>query len=548
MSYRVSEDFYRLADDNSLSQFRTLFWGNDTLFNDKSSELAISPALADFCLLFRNIPKSGEPIKIYVRKQYKELYDYLVERARDIAKAGCIVIGSPGIGKSVFNLYALARRLASRKITIFTVSPVDKNTPPSNYILDAEGVFRLKSPNPEDPFFPRSQDPVWRLHDSTARSTEPSQIFLSSFLVFTVSPDSSRFDSLRKVLTIPFWYMEPWKREELTDFLAKYGQKFDQDVYDVSGPCIHDYMKCMEAEGLKQFQLDALGAIQRLNLRQVIHVVQNLADNELTTHAELSHRVFVCYRRDSVVRDSYLTVKSRWIHAEFLKLRPKLELKEAENLFVSLNRSGALAGFSFELLAKTYLSGNQPKAQQRMVVGDLQELEAAEGSRKYTIGQLTSADTFHPQERKVQAFHTLADMSFTDEHFYLPVSKTNLFFDAVAFETTGKPRKKAKTKTRLVVWVFQFSVTKMRDTDSNLGYSLLDQIREQAEKDNMLSEFRYVLVVPVSTLGNVSWQLPADETLADIEAPEKKHHGTRGGIAKLCKWIPGKVFVQYLHI
>ncbi|KAK7451286.1 hypothetical protein VKT23_012626 [Stygiomarasmius scandens] len=320
------------------------------------------------------------------------LYDYL----EVIPVRGVVVVGSPGIGKSLFNLYALARRLADGKVTVFTASPkVSGQGAGASYVFDNE-------------------DLVWCLHDSTAPAIQPALTFQKTFLAFAASP-GSRFDGWIS-LGITFWHMDPWEPEELCDYFEKHQEKFSQDVYDVSGPCIRDYIRCCNPYTREAFEAHLREALLGLDMKAVVQLSHIVSDKEIPLQAtRYSHRVFVCYKQEDTVQRCFIRIKSPWIWDLFLARQTRLQLDEAKVMFLACDRSGAMGAFAFESLGIRILSGQAPDTN---LVGQFMQLKLDPNSPRKYISPSSSAYAFCITKRDVVEYVNIDQISFDNEKFF----------------------------------------------------------------------------------------------------------------------------------
>ncbi|KAK7442040.1 hypothetical protein VKT23_016317 [Stygiomarasmius scandens] len=231
------------SKSQELLKFYLRFWNKKAEIDKvlQQGALDIPESLAHCCrLLFKKTAKThvasmaGAPtISIYVRKEYQLLCSHL----QSCDQPGVVVLGSPGIGKSVFNIYALARHLPEAIYVTSTSDPAEQTIP---FIFNAAGVRPLDLYEKDLGLFGFPPH-TWCLYDSTPRGVQPnSKLVEETFLVFTVAPDTSRYDGVLKQ-GFDTWYMNPWDFDEITAFLKTQHQVADKDVYNVTGGYIRDY-------------------------------------------------------------------------------------------------------------------------------------------------------------------------------------------------------------------------------------------------------------------------------------------------------------------
>ncbi|PCH42349.1 hypothetical protein WOLCODRAFT_137860, partial [Wolfiporia cocos MD-104 SS10] len=132
------------------------------------------------------------------------------------AEIGAIVIGSPGIGKSVFLIYVLALRLLARLTTILQLDNE------AVYVLNDEGVFRIDPIKKEDQLHLYIPDGTWCLIDSNQDLVRVPTIYpqlcfsCKGFILQAASPRAERVDWTKKVAQpVPRFWMAHWSLGEL---------------------------------------------------------------------------------------------------------------------------------------------------------------------------------------------------------------------------------------------------------------------------------------------------------------------------------------------
>ncbi|KAH8109905.1 hypothetical protein DFH11DRAFT_840452 [Phellopilus nigrolimitatus] len=126
---------------------------------------------------------------------------------------GVVVLGHPGIGKSLFLHFILCLRMLAGQPTIF------QSRAKNFYILNDEGVFRVDCPTQTSPyefhqFLPRS---TWYLIDSSIHLKNiPETAFeLGFFIVQAASPRKDCLEWLKKCPNASMHFMKPWSLSEL---------------------------------------------------------------------------------------------------------------------------------------------------------------------------------------------------------------------------------------------------------------------------------------------------------------------------------------------
>ncbi|THU81366.1 hypothetical protein K435DRAFT_972377 [Dendrothele bispora CBS 962.96] len=306
--------------DDAFPEFHRRWWGSQDLKNG-SEEIIISRDFARASLQFLNLVPGDEDIRVYVRDEYKNAYKYLEQ-----VEKGAVVLGSPGIGKSVFIIYALARRLEAMKPTILVTRSG------TTLVFSREGVS-VADPNTGRVGQRDAPCDCWVLHDSTLRGV-PKPWVLAYFLVFPVSPGQERYKELKNQTSMGRYYMNPWEPEELCKY---FGGPLQQDSYDHSGPIIRDYIRCQQGEGLSDFKTDIAVALLEAEWEDT--------DRMGTNPFSVCHTLFVVRRDDDPGNELHCTYdfRSVYVKRKFLEGMPLPEDKKGRAQIWALRRSSGIA-------------------------------------------------------------------------------------------------------------------------------------------------------------------------------------------------------------
>ncbi|KAF9234972.1 hypothetical protein BU15DRAFT_51971 [Melanogaster broomeanus] len=123
---------------------------------------------------------------------------------------GAVVLGQPGIGKTIFLIYALVERLRRKQPTAFQFEP-------DMYILFTENGVTTHSANDDEPL--TLWNGIWALSDSNNKTIDPAVAFLGLLGVRTIqatSPDSKRWKEWKKQYRAGLYIMDNWTLEELS--------------------------------------------------------------------------------------------------------------------------------------------------------------------------------------------------------------------------------------------------------------------------------------------------------------------------------------------
>ncbi|KAK7470115.1 hypothetical protein VKT23_001556 [Stygiomarasmius scandens] len=527
-----------LADDHPFSIFRSRFWGNQTAFDKVVEEgsLEIPPPLAASCRLFSGAP----PYSLYLREEYELLYTHLESLYAPFSR-GVVVSGSPGIGKSLFNLYALARRLAAGQPTIFVQAQL-KSHPHPKYrpvplVFDADGVFELDFARLET----NNDGSFWCLHDSTATGVIPDERLWWTFIVFTVSPDVSRYDLMLKD-NHNLWYMNPWSLPEIKAFLKSRKIVFNHHFFRTSGFLLRDYIVIVQSPNQEarrdQVQLNLANACQRIkSIPEFNDAIRGLDDPRL-----ICHRLYALWREVEPY-ECTASYRSELVKELFQEQLTTLREDEHRAVFQALGKVGITLGDIFEKLACQYLAGHV----KHNAMGPFMQFQKKKG-RKFSQPHDVQ-HTFRIRPRSHTSYMSLDSMVVDPNVFYTPADPTNEFFDAIVFEPV---------QDGVVVWVFQITDTCWRTKGSNLGYRTLKQIQAIAQ-ESIEGEgevvFKYVLVLPHGKPepSGASWTFPPDLVIlpdksVDKSADESMNESADESMDESAdkSWIPGEAFVLFL--
>jgi hypothetical protein len=159
-------------------------------------------------LLASNIPLENG---VYVRLEYINLAGRIEQYKEHYVNSlfnRCLVLGTPGIGKSTFGVYFILRHLSLRRNVAY--SALDR--PAFVYI-----TFK-------DSYHPHIGDkPIARDYITIYDGTEHAKPFIdswSSIMILLSSSRASNYNQFKKANCKRF-YMNPWSRSETLDFAEK---------------------------------------------------------------------------------------------------------------------------------------------------------------------------------------------------------------------------------------------------------------------------------------------------------------------------------------
>ncbi|THU82423.1 hypothetical protein K435DRAFT_971964 [Dendrothele bispora CBS 962.96] len=488
--------------DFSWESFRADFWGKHEKLAaaEKSRLLFLPPNLATHTGL--RFGRARPNSFVYIREEYRTLYSTL-EKADEEGDNGeelngFVVTGNPGIGKSLFNFYALARRLSEEKSTLYSRSGMN------TLLFTKDGVFQLEAGYTRMDL--ASTPWVWCFHDPR---DEVEDLFASCFLIATVSPSPEHYRKFTKEYTITKWYMNPW-----IDEAERKHWVCNENWFQKVGPILRDYTKFFNKR--EELMEETRRAISVHDPRSLSKVFETMASNNPFSDRAVYHRLIVVSRDLSQPLNFRVTFRSLWIENLVREVLLKTEIAIAEEIFKAHRGTGVFAGLVFERLTEDYLIGKKPER-----VGRFFRLEEeSKGTRKFSRLAVPSVDERPHDQGKIKWYDGVENINVDSERFWIPHDKTNALFDAITFDING---------SSTVIWVYQVTVSN-NHIGSDKSYVSLEQIYQnvlQVTKQPPI--VRYVLVLPRSNpSASISWKFPADEDG--------------------CRWIQGDVYVQFISL
>ncbi|GBE90197.1 hypothetical protein SCP_1900460 [Sparassis crispa] len=228
-----SKDFRKLSPKDPYSQLWDRFWGDASQF--EVTEVQEGP-MADAAPLngAEDLASTAEEEdrlsgcrildigvrsfiqKLFIRADYIRIYDRLEDRRIELTSANGppgrpavgIVTGHPGVGKSIWVLYALTRRLAERKPTIL-------HRGMEHFLFVEEGVYEFT----QTKYYRYFREDVWALVDSDmVPEGLPHSIVrrdAAVFVVFETHPSSERWECVHGIASQIIVMMNPWTSWEI---------------------------------------------------------------------------------------------------------------------------------------------------------------------------------------------------------------------------------------------------------------------------------------------------------------------------------------------
>ncbi|KIM43170.1 hypothetical protein M413DRAFT_397524 [Hebeloma cylindrosporum] len=161
--------------------------------------------------VLHGLPKLFAPNDMFIRDDYEKAWS-IIETKIESGDNALVIIGHPGIGKTILLYYLLAIRLYRRQPTIFQFLP-DKI-----FLFHANGV---SVSDDFQAFYSegRSED-IWALVDCNSEVKRPAPALCDCispfFLIMASSPRASNWDDVIHYMPpIDFWFLEPFTLVEL---------------------------------------------------------------------------------------------------------------------------------------------------------------------------------------------------------------------------------------------------------------------------------------------------------------------------------------------
>ncbi|PCH39137.1 hypothetical protein WOLCODRAFT_167816 [Wolfiporia cocos MD-104 SS10] len=373
---------------------------------------------------------------------------------------GAIVIGSPGIGKSVFLIYVLVLRLLAGLTTILQLNSKEL------YVFSDEGVFIVTIPIPtQSHLHLHIPDGTWCLIASNQRlaGVPVDVIELSSscdgFILQAVSPRAERVDWTKKEAgRVPRYWMARWSLGELIvgrDLQFRYSKHPHlkpsetqlatfADLYGTSARKAYAY-----AVDPDDYKKQLYGKIKSLNRTKVTELVNKLIAEVMDD--EIFHDILVAVPlRNRKDFDLQIATEHLWRTAlDHLGHTEKHAADMLYRLFVRDSRTMASAGY---LLERPFLV-EFPKG------GEWPMTVMSKSPRSGKTGTHWQSDGTKPQylrlgyqghivavandriEIPVEAFDRLDCQRFScgedltlEDGFYIPYSRSQPSFDAFVYE------------------------------------------------------------------------------------------------------------------
>ncbi|KAF9508834.1 hypothetical protein BS47DRAFT_1384610 [Hydnum rufescens UP504] len=422
--------------------------------------------------------------KLMIRDEYRECYN-LLEADPNIR--GTVVSGQPGIGKSLFLYYCLARRLSQSQPTVF-----HEGGPEVPLFFSERGVYRCINTSARVPGVPQG---TWALLDSTDAAEPPPRFFVNQaspfYIIHAAFPDNRRYKSWRNQKGGGIFYMSPWSWPELWacpptaqtlyDIFIKYGPS-PRLVYDLAAAP-------MNAENYAHELQVAVKKLALANVQQLMRTDgSDIVDSSI---ANLSHALFIVRPRDRETRHLYARDVPTAYLMELILQHIHITLSDAAeqlyHIFRDVSETSAAAGMLFQhscvrILARIDYDGAKEFEIKRMVGsnpsssrwGLRSRFDTDESPQAINENFLASSRTLHNY-----ADRELGDLILTNDRIYVPLASNDPTFDFFLVDHS-------------VLYAFQATTAKVHV----MKEAGLLKLQSVAASNQIVGRWKWIFVIP----------------------------------------------------
>ncbi|KAJ8509121.1 hypothetical protein ONZ45_g8682 [Pleurotus djamor] len=360
-----------LPDSYELSLFRQFYldlWGasrdklhkkETAMLNQEQTQLSfldLTPHLAAMEILWSDIES-----KILIRQEYIDALAYLRGKAaRSRPASGCVILGQPGIGKTLFLIYVFIERLCSKE-------PVALQMAAHYYLLfDDRQVIAHLSDN-SSPL--RKHRTIWMLSNASDRVQVPCHAFrfCIGYIIQASSPSEAHWKGWLKERTGLTYVMDVPSPHEMASVahILNLDQAKCANIVSLWGPSIRIIVKiAREPAQEAQYQRAARSAAGRLAMNPAL--LRQLTSPSFDSKALSSLIVFVRPHRDGSGPVNRAK-PSPWIPTQHLveltakALQAVAEADQAKffTVLIAHPYSRAAAGWLFEAWVHTRFSSGK---------------------------------------------------------------------------------------------------------------------------------------------------------------------------------------------
>ncbi|KAH9931160.1 uncharacterized protein BXZ73DRAFT_101742 [Epithele typhae] len=295
--------------------------------------------------IHRLFPQSA--FKVIVREEYVKLWDYLAGNTTNL-----VVIGQPGIGKTVFLEWALLKALSLQQPVVFgvttdvfyhftatrakEVSPKSLNRVPPKTLALFDTLSNIKSHLPG----------VKKLHT-----------------VLACSPNLDHYRLYQKELNAQFWPMECWSEKEVLFLPRGRDGLYDPiDIFRFLGPSARACMKSIKRkQGLAKDIAKSPHEIQILpaHMENIVDAFRKFSATDVP-FAVYFHQYFFVERTetdrpaDNLEEVAKCSIPTPYLRSRVAQAIAAAQQDQRQAMFEAMSPLGGLAGPVFETLALTW--------------------------------------------------------------------------------------------------------------------------------------------------------------------------------------------------
>ncbi|KAL6304700.1 hypothetical protein BKA93DRAFT_258880 [Sparassis latifolia] len=410
-------------DDILAGEFWSMAWGQET-FTPFEADVVRDGTL--FANLDEPIPATCRVIKAH--PFISEDLEYMVKR-----RGNMVVIGHPGIGKTIFLFYVLTYRLQRGLSTFYQESAH------SVLYFHKSGVYSIPaSQRPHSVDW--ESDDIWSLFDSNRTVKEPGELIGGKhsgwFLIEAASPHRERWSGWPKYKGfVDFFYMKPPSFAEIV-MIRPHQKEYvgtEQDLYQfyqTYGPSIRYAFQYADPSLISAYQTDVAGTLEHLNYEGLL---QDVLDANKLNMEKGSHDIFLVEPSSDNRREYIVSV----VTDEIMKMVWEMHLRgepqriaEFATLFAGRPSSRCIAGW----IVDTHVHPILLQAGTRLFHPMQGLVECVNVHYAYpdtTAVRSPDIEVQIPDLRHL--FFSMNDPTtdFELNHFYQPKEKNNATFDAL---------------------------------------------------------------------------------------------------------------------
>ncbi|KAF8519144.1 hypothetical protein BU17DRAFT_47954 [Hysterangium stoloniferum] len=349
---------------DSYKRLHEHFWGQDRV--KIVSVAGKNYSTVDLTLV--NIPQNSRPTNILlIREEYRLAYDTILT---DTLKEGrrrsaFLVTGQPGIGKTLFLLYLLFRRLEEQEPVAFQIDS-------DEFVLfNMNGISLHSAKASSADYIPKG---AWALSDSCGELLGPCVAFQSPHVhVIHTSSSSRRWKDWVKHLSARRYIMDIWSLEELRTLFIVSGLNVEDGVAlsEKYGPNPRSIISILIEPTEEETYLDDVrtGAVTLAG--QFPSIFLDLESLDFSSN--ISSKIFTVRPKNLISRRPTLYIPTPFLASTLGVAVSAQTAAQQHSFFALLSGHPSLrsaAGWVFESYARVRFSGPNPASLQGYLPGD----------------------------------------------------------------------------------------------------------------------------------------------------------------------------------